>query len=97
MAKNILRIDASARRIGSMSRALTDHLVQRSSTPTTTVTCRDLTDALPQIDETWVGANFTPVDGRRGEQRKVLALSDALVAEIKAADTIIIGTPIYNF
>jgi len=45
----------------------------------------------------WVEANFTPAADRDEVQRDALALSDQLVAEIKAADVIVIGTPIYNF
>ena len=58
---------------------------------------RDVSQGLPFLDEEWVGANFTdPVD-RSEDQRSKLALSDTLVGELKAADTIVIGTPIYNF
>ena len=42
-------------------------------------------------------ANFTPENQRTSQQRAVLAYSDALVAELQAADIIIIGLPIYNF
>ncbi|MEQ8367502.1 MAG: NAD(P)H-dependent oxidoreductase, partial [Roseicyclus sp.] len=42
-------------------------------------------------------ANFTPADARSDDQKAKLALSDDLVAELKAADTIVIGLPIYNF
>ena len=37
------------------------------------------------------GINETPA------QREALALSNALVEELKAADTIVIGAPMYNF
>ena len=95
---NILRIDASARRNGSVSRDLVDRLISRfTDTGTTKVTTRDLADGVPVIDETWVGANFTPAEARSIEQRAALALSDTLVAELQAADTVIIGLPIYNF
>ena len=95
MTKTLLRIDTSARRTGSISRDLTDAIAARLN-PETTIT-RDLADALPQIDENWVGANFTPADMRSDEQRATLALSDTLVEELRAADTIIIGVPVYNF
>ena len=96
MTHSILRIDASARREGSVSRDLTDRIVARFG-PDAQVTIRDLARGLPLIDEAWVGANFTPADQRSAEQRATLALSDELVAELKAADTIVIGLPIYNF
>lgn len=92
----ILRIDASARRTGSVSRALADSIVARLD-PGADVTTRDLADALPLIDEAWIAANFTPADRRGDAERAALALSDELVAELQAADTVVIGLPIYNF
>ncbi|MDA7428462.1 NAD(P)H-dependent oxidoreductase [Primorskyibacter aestuariivivens] len=94
--QTLLRIDASARRTGSVTRDLTDQIVAKLA-PETVLT-RDLADTpLPQIDEDWVGANFTPADDRSDAQKARLAQSDALVAELQAADTIVIGLPIYNF
>lgn len=95
MTSSILRIDASARREGSISRDLADRIIARF--PGAHVTIRDLARGLPLIDETWVGANFTPEAERSPEQRATLALSDDLIAEVKAADTLVIGLPIYNF
>lgn len=94
-ATAILRIDTSARSSGSVSRDLTDRVIARF--PEATVTTRDLAPGLPLIDETWVGANFTPAADRTPDQRAVLALSDELIAEVQAADTLVIGLPIYNF
>lgn len=95
MTHTLLRIDASARRTGSVSRQLTDAIVAKIA-PETTIT-RDLADALPQITETWVGANFTPKENRSDEQIETLAQSDELIAELNAAETIVIGLPVYNF
>ncbi|MEM9249055.1 MAG: NAD(P)H-dependent oxidoreductase [Pseudomonadota bacterium] len=96
MAQTLLRIDASARRDGSVSRELTDRIVTRLN-PASVVT-RDLAvTPVPQIDEAWIGANFTPADTRTEAQRDTLSLSDTLVAEVQAADTLVIGLPIYNF
>ena len=52
---------------------------------------------MPILTEAWVGANFTPDDDRSAEQRETLALSDRLIAEIEAADTLVLGVPVYNF
>jgi FMN-dependent NADH-azoreductase len=95
MTNIALRIDASARREGSVSRDLTDKVISHLA-PARTIT-RDLAQGLPLIDEAWVGANFTPADQRTPEQVETLALSDALIAEVTAADTLVIGLPIYNF
>ncbi len=48
-------------------------------------------------DEEWVSANFTNPEERSDEQNEKLRFSDTLVAERKASDTIVIGTPINNF
>jgi FMN-dependent NADH-azoreductase len=95
MTITVLRIDASARHTGSESRALTQRIVDRLA-PTTVIT-RDLAVAVPAIDGDWLNANWTPEDQRTDAQRETLALSDTLIAELKAADTIVIGAPIYNF
>ncbi|MFD1342778.1 FMN-dependent NADH-azoreductase [Litorisediminicola beolgyonensis] len=94
-AHTVLRIDSSARHQDSVSRRLTDQVIERLA-PETVVT-RDLSNTLPLIDEAWIGANFTPADKRSPEQRETLALSDSLIDELKAADTLVIGLPIYNF
>lgn len=91
----ILQIDSSARLTGSVTRALTAKLAQGIGGD---IVRRDLAaEPLPQLDEAWVAANFTPAADRSTAQAEVLARSDALVAELQAADTIIIGLPIYNF
>lgn len=91
---NILRIDSSARRDGSVSRSLADRYLARL---TGDVTTRDLADGLPHLDGVWAGATFTPPEARSAEQNAALALSDELLAEVNAADTIVISSPIYNF
>ena len=98
MVNKILRVDASARTSGSVTRDLNNRVIaELSSQGPTEIVTRDLTVALPQINETWVGATFTPPEDRTPEQRAALALSDSLVAELKAADVVVIGVPIYNF
>lgn len=95
MPHSILRLDASARRDGSVTRDLTGRVLARF--PQADVTTRDLADGLPLIDASWVAANFTPEADRNAAQRAALALSDTLIAEVRAADTLVIGLPIYNF
>ncbi|MEL6413374.1 MAG: NAD(P)H-dependent oxidoreductase [Pseudomonadota bacterium] len=98
MARNILHIDASARQTGSVSRELSQRLVDALSDAETQITKREIgLSPLPLISETWVGANFTPEDNRSDEQKQVLELSDTLIAELEAADTLVLGVPIYNF
>lgn len=95
MANTILRIDASARTEGSVTRQLADAVINRLGAAQ--VVTRDLTSSVPQIDGAWLAANMTPADERSAEQRDKLALSDTLIDEVRAADTIVIATPIYNF
>lgn len=61
-----------------------------------TVTTRD-TNGLPAITSDWVAANFTSVEDRTAEHKAQLALSDTLIAEVQAADVLILSAPIYNF
>lgn len=95
MSKTLLRIDASARRENSITRQLTDEIVTQLA-PSTTIT-RDLAEGVPLLTEEWVSANFTPADQRTPEQDQILKVSDAYVADLQAADTLVIGAPIYNF
>lgn len=95
MTSTVLHIDASARRQGSTTRELTDQIVKQIAPAR--IIRRDLATPLPVITEDWVNANFTPADARSSEQQELLSLSDQLVEEIKAADTIVVGLPMYNF
>ncbi|WFE91611.1 NAD(P)H-dependent oxidoreductase [Roseibium porphyridii] len=99
LGKTILHIDASARAEGSVSRELTEALVKSmlEKFKDTKMLRRDVSQGLPFLDEAWVEANFTDTASRTSDQRMKLALSDTLVNELKSADTIVIGTPIYNF
>lgn len=96
---NILRVDASMRYDGSVSRDLADDLVAALDARHggVSVTNRDLAGGIPLIDEAWIGANFTDPAERSDDQKEVLALSDTLVGELKDADALVIAVPIYNF
>jgi len=95
----ILEVQASARGTGSISRDLTANLIAALDDRhgESDVTRRDLANGLPFIDESWVGANFTPDEERTSTHRQILSRSDDLVAELQEADVIVIGAPIYNF
>ena len=96
---HLLRIDASARIEDSVTRRLADELVAglREKDAGLRVTRRELADGLPLLNETWVNANFTDADQRSAEQREALALSDELIAELRAADAVALSSPVYNF
>jgi len=96
----LLHIDSSPLYGRSVSRELTAAFVAewKASHPDGKVIERDLnaTTILP-ITAEWVGAGYTPEDARTPEQKAVLALSDALVAELEQADEYVIGVPMHNF
>lgn len=94
MAQTILHIDSSARKEGSVTRDLSAEIVARLGG---TIIRRDLANPVPQLSAGWLAANFTPADERDAVQTDVLSLSDTLIAELKSADTIVIGAPVYNF
>ena len=100
MAYTILRIDSSIKAEGSISRQITDDVVAKiaAAHPDATVTTRDLAALpAPMIDGSWLGAVFTPAEDRSAEQAEIAGLSDELIAEVSAADVVVIGLPIYNF
>lgn len=92
---NVLRVDASMRTEGSVSRSLADTLIQQLNADT--LTHRDLANGVPIIDQEWINANFTDPADRTEEQKQTLATSDDYVNELKVADILVIATPIYNF
>jgi FMN-dependent NADH-azoreductase len=97
---NILQLNASARREGANSTKVANSVVERlkAAHPAATLTLRDLAvTPHPVLDEAALGALFTPADQRSPEQAARVALDDALIAEIQAHDTIVLGVPMYNF
>ena len=94
---NILHIDASGRKTASVSRQLSNEIVKKISSDEDTVTYRDVSQGLPFVDELMIGAYFTQSTERSEQQHQAIALSDSIVEELKAADTVVIGVPIYNF
>jgi FMN-dependent NADH-azoreductase len=96
---NILQINSSARSTGSESSRLADVIVARiAAEKTSTLVKRDLgANPHPALDEPTLQALFTPADQRTAEQAARVALDDALIAQVQAADVIVIGAPMYNF
>jgi FMN-dependent NADH-azoreductase len=95
----ILRIDSSADTESGQSRRLADHIIDRlrKSSVEMQVTVRDLSGGLPTVTAACIKANKTPSTDRSPEQARLLDLSETLIGEIEAADTLIIGLPVYNF
>jgi FMN-dependent NADH-azoreductase len=101
---NVLQVNSSARVFdhgqGSHSTRLANELVERllAANPGARLTVRDLArQPHPALDEATLQALFTPADARTPEQAARVALDDALIAEIQAADVVVLGVPMYNF
>ena len=76
---------------------MSNEIVQEISNDQSTVVYRDVSQGLPFVDEMMIGAYYTFSDDRSEEQHQAIAVSDTIVEELKAADTVIIGLPVYNF
>lgn len=104
---NLLHLDSSARPglsgrdpHGSHTRRLSHRFVERwrRAHPQAVVVYRDIgQQPPPPVSGRWIHAAFTPPEQREAWMRDELALSDALVDEVIAADLIVAGVPMYNF
>lgn len=97
---NLLIVETSPRGDASISRQMTRRFLQSWHTahPEGEVALRDLAETpLTFVTAPWLQAYFTPPDRHSVEMRDALALSDALVGELLAADHIVIATPVYNY
>ena len=96
---NILRVESSIKGAAAVSRRLTTRIIDRlrAADPSATVTTRDLADGMMPIDGKWLGAVFTAPEARDADQQATAAYADALLAEVRAADILVIALPVYNF
>lgn len=98
--KNILHITSSPRKEASASIQLGNRIIDRllEKHPGSIITTIDVSEhAYPALDNTMIGAFKIPVAEQSPEQRAVMSVSDDAVAQLAAADTVIIGAPLYNF
>ena len=96
----LLQITSSITGDNSHSTALSNEFVARwqAQHPDGVVKVRNLaTDAIPHLDGTRMQALFTPAEQRTEEQQAVVDFSDNLIDELRHADTIVFGVPLYNF
>ena len=97
---NILHIDASASDAAtSHSRRLSAELVQklRAANPRASVVYRDVVaDPLPHVDMT-IRLAWAPEGEKDASLTATATRSRAMVEELKAADVVVIGSPMYNF
>jgi FMN-dependent NADH-azoreductase len=97
---HLLHIDSSLRTEGSRSRQLSAHYAERwrAQHPDGIVTYRDLAaDPIPHLDHVAFSARFVPAADHTPAQAAASAVTEALVDEVLAADTVLIGMPLYNF
>jgi FMN-dependent NADH-azoreductase len=97
---HLLHIDSSIQGDRSVSRKLTARAagVWRAAHPGGTVTYRDLgSNPVPHLDATTGPARFLPAEQHTPAQAASWALTEELVNEVKAADTVLLGLPLYNF
>src|SRR6476661_1585648 len=98
--KTLLILNVSGRVTRSITRHLTNRFAEswRARNPDGRVLQPDLglNPPLP-VNEGWIVAAAAAPAEHTDAMRESLRLSDALIAEIEAADAIILGTPIYNF
>lgn len=96
----ILYLNSSVRSTGSVSRQLSGEFIEKlkAAHPGANVVTRDLAaNPLPHLTEAMVGAYFTPAEQRSEEQKQLIKTSDEVVAELLAADVVVVGAPMYNF
>ncbi|MBS1191435.1 MAG: FMN-dependent NADH-azoreductase [Rhodocyclaceae bacterium] len=98
--KKLLQINASLFSANGQSSQLADQFVAawRVRNPGGQVVVRDLAkDPVPHLDaERFLAFIAQPAD-RTPAQQAAVALSDALIEEVKAAEVIVLGIPMYNF
>src|ERR1700689_2741926 len=97
---HLLHVDSSIRGAASVSRKPSARAaaVWRAAHPGGTVTYRDLgRDPLPHLDAAGGLAAMLPRDQHTAAQAESWALAELLISEVKEADTIVLGLPLYNF
>jgi FMN-dependent NADH-azoreductase len=95
----LLHLDASPRGARSHSRRLGQKFVSswRAAHPQSKVVTRDIgREPPPFLSEAWIEGAFSPADQHSPGAQQAIAVSDAYIAELLAADEIVITTPIYN-
>ena len=98
--KKVLIINASARTLESKSRELSsvfaDHWKITHQKPE--ISYRELGNVhISHISESWIAANLKPTAHRSEVENNILAESTAYITELKAADVIVMSTPMYNW
>ena len=87
------------RQHGSVSRELAEYVVAqlRADLLDSEIVWRDLKSGVGHVNSAWRDASLGSPATRSGEDRALLAQSDALIAEVERADIMVFAVPIYNF
>jgi FMN-dependent NADH-azoreductase len=96
----LLQINSSLFSADGQSSQLANAFVELwlADKPDTQVVFRDLAvNPIPHLDAQRVAAFFSQPDARTADQLDYVAESDALINELKQANVIVIGLPMYNF
>jgi FMN-dependent NADH-azoreductase len=96
----LLQINASIHSDGGASSQLAAQFVQafKQRHPDARIVRRDLaTEVVPHLSAERFAAFVSKPDERTEGQRSVVEYSDALIAELRQADVIALGLPMYNF
>ena len=98
--KTLLQIQSSIFSDGGQSSRLAGRFVAawRASNPGSKVIVRDLAkEPVPHLDAARFGAFLAKPEERTPAQQAVVDYSDALIGELKRADVVVLGLPMYNF
>jgi FMN-dependent NADH-azoreductase len=98
--KTLLQINSSLNANSGQSSLLANSFVAawQATHRGATIKTRNLAaDAIPHLTAERFQAFLTKPEERTPEQREVAAYSDALIDELKSADVIVLGLPMYNF
>lgn len=96
----VLIINASARKERSLSRYMTNVFVETWQTkyPDDAIVYREVgQEPIPHVTEKWIAGAFKPAELRTAEHIEALKISDQLIAELKEANIIVVGSPMYNW
>ena len=97
---NILQINSSIFSGKGQSTVLADRFVARlrAQNRDARLTVRDLAaDPVPHLDAARFGAFIAKPEERTPAQQAAVAYSDALIDELRRADVVVLGLPLYNF
>ena len=98
--KTLLQIRSSIFSNDGQSSRLAERFVARwsASNPGGKVIVRDLAkEPIPHLDAARFGAFLAKPEERTPAQQAVVDYSDALIGELKRADVVVLGLPMYNF